>query len=117
MANQQLAAMRMALEALEALVQHIEYCGDEDEVGVFVCCGEVSYRPHSAFCKTTKAITALREQLAQPQGEWVDLTWDDYLELAGQERFYVKDPHTGIMDFCSHEFTKAAIELFKDKNA
>jgi len=50
------------------------------------------------------------------QGEWVDLTWDDYLELAGQSRFYVADPHSGINEFCSHEFTKAAIELFKEKN-
>jgi hypothetical protein len=48
-------------EALEAALEDgagVSYC-DEDECGNYVCCGEVSYKPHAPDCWTLKARAAL----------------------------------------------------------
>lgn len=66
----------------------------------------------SAF-ELAEAIAAL----PTPEVRWRDLTDDDYLELAGQDKFWYLDAETDTMEFCHHEFTKQAIELFKEKNS
>jgi hypothetical protein len=59
--NEQLiAAAQQALEVLLDLSAMDTYQNEDDEVGRKVCCGEVSYRPHSPDCKTMGAITSLR---------------------------------------------------------
>jgi hypothetical protein len=51
--------LRAALEtALEDGVG-VSYSCDEDECGNYVCCGEVSYKPHAPDCWTLKACAAL----------------------------------------------------------
>ena len=61
--------MQQALEALLDLSIMDTYQNEDDEVGCKVCCGEVSYRPHSPDCKTMQAITALRRELEKPADE------------------------------------------------
>lgn len=67
------------------------------------------------FRNTTGECIKTIEALPAPEVQWVDLTMDDYIELSGQGRFYVNDPESGTCQFLDHEFTKAAIELFKEK--
>jgi hypothetical protein len=87
MNDQQRAAMRCALEALEEAHTVIEHRQD--------------------VRKREEAITALREALAQPQGEWVDLTDDD---ISDTYAIWWRQKHV----FGS--FTHAAIAKFKEKN-
>ena len=87
MNNQQRAAMRYALEALEEAHTVIEHRQD--------------------VRKREEAITALREALAQPQGEWVDLTDDD---ISDTYAIWWRQKHV------FESFTHAAIAKFKEKN-
>ncbi len=50
--------LRAALEAALEDGAGVSYC-DEDECGNYVCCGEVSYKPHAPDCWTLKARAAL----------------------------------------------------------
>lgn len=58
-------AMKLALEALEDFADVIKYDNEQDDIGARVCCDVLSYNPHTKDCKAVKAITALREALAQ----------------------------------------------------
>jgi len=86
------AAMQQALEALES-------CQYVDDGGL----GHQEYDE----TKTDAAITATREALAQPQGEWVDLTDDD---ISDTYAIWWRQKHV----FGS--FTHAVIAKFKEKN-
>lgn len=103
--QKQRAAMQMALEALEDLVNGWKYIrssyGDLYGVGW-----------DRAEGKGDTAITALREALAQPQGEWVDLTDDEILTAANvsQEDIYDLDLLNVLSD------VRAIIAKFKEKN-
>jgi hypothetical protein len=49
-------------EALEAALENgvgVSYSCDEDGCGNYVCCGEVSYKPHAPDCWTLKTLAAL----------------------------------------------------------
>ena len=89
MNTQQRAAMQMALEALEKLL----YGADQLRYGVD---------------GGQEAITALREALAQPQGEWVDLT-DDEIDEIESKILMAGGEHNDIY--------RAVIAKFKEKNA
>lgn len=91
MNDQQRAAMRCALEALEEAHTVIEHRQD--------------------VRKREEAITALREALAQPQGSWVDLT-DDEIKTAYESWWETHDNHA----FPIWVGAKAAIAKFKSKN-
>lgn len=88
MNDQQRAAMRCALEALEEAHTVIEHRQD--------------------VRKREEAITALREALAQPQGEWVDLT-DDEIKSA-LTNWFSEPMYWAVQD------AKSAIAKFKEKN-
>ena len=76
MNEQLIAASRQALEALLDLSTMDTYQNEDDEVGRKVCCGEVSYRPHSPDCKTMEAITALRTAIEAAEKQ--EPLTDDY---------------------------------------
>ena len=94
MNDQQRNAMQMALEALSTMLTHMGM--DEDEWN----------KP--SFDQSREAITALREALEQPQGEWVDLTDDEILAIAIQY-----DAEEGVSDV---EYGNRVLKAFKEKN-
>lgn len=60
-------ALKLALDALEDF-SHKECCDNgEGEIGSRVCCEVLSYKAHDENCKVIKAITAIKEALAQEQ--------------------------------------------------
>ena len=63
--DKMLAAIDLALEALEDFEDVIRYDNEQDDIGARVCCDVLSYNPHTKDCKALKAITALREALAE----------------------------------------------------
>ena len=69
-------AMKLALDALEDFEDAIRYDNEQDDIGARVCCDVLSYNPHTKDCKAVKAITALREALAeqpaQQEPDWLD---------------------------------------------
>ena len=83
MNDQQRAAMQMALEALE-------WYGDDWDEG--------------KYKDVKKAQAALREALAQPQGEWVDLTDEEIREIHWSKP----------MD--EYVYARSIIAKFKEKN-
>ena len=85
------AAMQQALEALESYSKS-DY---------------IKKQHPKRRANGEKAITALREALAQPQGEWVDLTDDD---ISDTYAIWWRQKHV----FGS--FTHAVIAKFKEKN-
>lgn len=87
MNSQQRAAMQMALTTLEELKTNCTIWLESDDA----------------------AITALREALAQPQGEWVDLTSDELFEC--DQHSYGNTPWTKMVSF-----SRAVIAAFKEKN-
>lgn len=89
MNDQQRAAMRCALEALEEAHTVIEHRQD--------------------VRKREEAITALREALAQAQGEWVDLTDDEKYDL--NEEYHNSDGKP-----IKRGYDDAVIAKFKSKN-
>ena len=86
MNDQQQAAMQMALTTLEELKTNCTIWLESDDA----------------------AITALREALAQPQDEWVDLTDDEVNEIV----------HEKVMDMrmTYKDLVRAVIAAFKEKN-
>ena len=84
MDNKTKQAMQMALEALEDICDTLGECGMTE--------------------KARTTVTAIDEALAQPQGEWVDLTEDDYAYLLKNNRMF---------DFQ----VRAVIAKFKEKNS
>ena len=62
-------ALRMALEVLEEMSHVNIYQNEDDEVGMKVCCDQVSYQPHSTDCQTMNAITSIKQALEQPEPE------------------------------------------------
>lgn len=86
MNTQQRAAMQMALTTLEELKKNCTIWLESDDA----------------------AITALREALAQPQGEWVDLTDDDLMEVLCEMAA------SNVVN--DSVFAKAVIAKFKEKN-
>jgi hypothetical protein len=79
-------AMKQALEALEDFVDVIKYDNEQDDIGRRACCYVLSYDQHSENCKATKAITAIKAALAQPEQEpvaWVqDVEFEQLPEFA-----------------------------------
>ena len=67
-------ALKQALEALEDFADSIKYAHEQDDVGRRACCNVLSYDWHSENCNAIKAITALKEALAQPEQEPVACT-------------------------------------------
>jgi hypothetical protein len=65
MNEQQLAAVKLALVALENFADVIKYDNEQDDIGCRACCYVLSYDQHSENCKATKAITAIKQALAQ----------------------------------------------------
>jgi hypothetical protein len=56
----------------------VTYQNEDDDVGCKVCCGVVSYHPHSSDCKTMESITHLRRAIAENEKEPVqELDWSD----------------------------------------
>lgn len=53
---------KLEMIAIEAVScgPSIKYESEEDEVGCFACCGEVSYHDHSADCWFPKMVEELR---------------------------------------------------------
>lgn len=56
----------LEVERLRAALTHAlnngvgtQYCGEDDDCGVYICCGKASYRDHDADCWTVKARAAL----------------------------------------------------------
>jgi hypothetical protein len=73
-------ALRLALEVLEEMSHVNIYQNEDDEVGMKVCCDQVSYQPHSTDCQTMKAIHAIKAALEQPEPEpvaWMHKHIDD----------------------------------------
>jgi len=62
-------ALNMALEALEDFADAIKYAHEQDDIGRRACCNGLSYDWHSGNCNAIKAITAIKEALAQPEQE------------------------------------------------
>jgi len=89
MNDQTKAAMTMALEALEGINQMCDYEGND--------------------FKLEEEITALREALAQPQGEWVDLTDDEKYDL--NEKYHNSDGKPIRLGY-----DDAIVAKFKEKN-
>jgi hypothetical protein len=103
-------AARKALEALEDFEDAIRYDNEQDDIGARVCCGVLSYNPHAKDCKAVKAITALREALAEQPApaqepvafvdmrEWPPIRWRDGMIRAdvapfdGQGLFFAPQP-------------------------
>jgi hypothetical protein len=65
MNEQQLAAVKQALEALQDFADDIRHDNEQDEIGCRVCCDVLSYDNHSENCKAMKSITALQSIIAQ----------------------------------------------------
>jgi hypothetical protein len=63
------AVVRQALEALEDFEDAIRYDNEQDDIGAHVCCGALSYNPHTKNCRVVKAITTLQEALAEQQAQ------------------------------------------------
>jgi hypothetical protein len=63
--------MKEALEVLLDVSNTDTYQNEDDSIGCKVCCGVVSYRPHSLDCKTMKSITHLRKAIAEAEKESV----------------------------------------------
>ena len=61
------AVLKLALEALEDFSHKQCYDNGEGEIGSRVCCEVLSYKAHDESCKVIKAITAIKEALAQPE--------------------------------------------------
>jgi hypothetical protein len=59
------AVVRQVLEALEDFEDAIRYDNEQDDIGAHVCCGALSYNPHTKNCRVVKAITTLQEALAE----------------------------------------------------
>ena len=94
---QQRAAMQMALEALEEATTYT---------------ASTAWSP-SMTKECEKAATALREALAQPQGEWVDLT-EVEVDLVIDET-YGESPELYVTQV-RHDFSKELLAKFKEKN-
>jgi hypothetical protein len=78
-------ALKLALETLEDFADAIKYEHEQDDIGRRACCDELSYSKHSENCNAIKAITAIKEALAQPAQQepavirqaFVDGAWHD----------------------------------------
>ena len=93
MNDQQRAAMQMALEALGKAQHQLVY----NHVPLHECYGE--------------AITALRGALAQPQGEWIDLTDDEIADVFWDDFSKQREE-----DYTWDDVARAVIAKFKEKN-
>jgi hypothetical protein len=70
--------MKEALEVLLDISNTDTYLNEDDSIGRKVCCGVVSYHPHSSDCKTMKSITHLRKAIAEAKKESVqEPDWSD----------------------------------------
>lgn len=89
--------MKLALEALEDFEHAIRYDNEQDEIGERVCCGVLSYNPHTNNCKTVQAITALQAALAEQPAP---ATWTPEDELRPQDirvEMYPPQPTSGMV--------------------
>ena len=68
--SEQIEALKLALEALEDFSHKQCYDNGEGEIGSRVCCEVLSYKAHDESCKVIKAITAIKEALAQPEKDY-----------------------------------------------
>lgn len=59
------AAVAELIDAAKEVEPRDCYHGDDDEVGTFGCCGEVTYRSHAPDCWLTR----LRAAVARVRGE------------------------------------------------
>jgi hypothetical protein len=62
-------ALKQALEALENFADVVKYDNEQDYIGCRACCYVLAYDQHSENCQATKAITAIKAALAQPEQE------------------------------------------------
>jgi hypothetical protein len=65
MNEQQLVAVKQALETLQDFADDIRHDNEQDEIGCRVCCGVLSYDNHSENCKAMKSIAALQSIISQ----------------------------------------------------
>jgi hypothetical protein len=65
MNEQQLVAVKQALETLQDFADDIRHDNEQDEIGCRSCCGVLSYDNHSENCKAMKSIAALQSIISQ----------------------------------------------------
>jgi hypothetical protein len=63
--------MKQALGVLLDMSNTDTYLNEDDSIGCKVCCGVVSYHPHSSDCKTMKSIANLHKAIAEAEKESV----------------------------------------------
>ena len=92
-------ALKLALEVLEDFSQKNFYDDGKDEIGSLVCCEVLSYKAHDENCKAIKAITAIKQALAQPEQEPVAWMWKD---MRGQEIVSLFEPRLNSVPLYTH---------------
>jgi hypothetical protein len=104
-------ALKLALEVLEDFSQKNFYDDGKDEIGSLVCCEVLSYKAHDENCKAIKAITAIKQALAQPEQEPVAWMWKD---MRGQEIVSLFEPRLNSVPLYTHLPQRTWVGLAKE---